>query len=78
MYVCKRERVKVLHFIKGTSDPYCTIGIIKEENKGMLIKAAASMKEFYITKEYLNQLNCQDSSVAYNTTNPTWNEQFEL
>jgi len=54
------------------------MGIIKEENKGMLMKAVASMKEFYITKDYLNQLNCQDSSVAYNTTNPTWNEQFEL
>lgn len=63
---------------KGTSDPYCTIGIIKEENKGMLIKAMASMKEFYITKDYLNELNCEDSSVAYNTTNPTWNERFEL
>ena len=73
---CKRDIV--LHFVTGTSDPYCTIGIIKVENKGMLMKAAASMKEFYMTKEHLNQLNCQDSSVAYNTTNPTWNEKFEL
>ena len=44
----------------------------------MLMKAVASMKEFYITKEYISQLNCQDSCVAYNTTNPTWNEDFEL
>ena len=64
--------------LKGTSDPYCTMGIIKEENKGMLMKAIPSLKDFYITEEYLNQLNCQDSSVAYKTTNPTWNEQFEL
>ena len=67
-----------MHFSEGTSDPYCTIGIIKEENKGMLMMAAASMKEFYITKKYLNQLNCQNSSVAHNTINPIWNEQFEL
>ena len=64
--------------IKGTSDPYCTIGIIKEEDKEMLMKATASMKKFYITREYLNHLNCQDSRVAYKATNPTWNEKFEL
>ena len=44
----------------------------------MLMKATASMKDFYITREYLNQLNCQDSCVTYKTTNPTWNETFEL
>lgn len=44
----------------------------------MLMKATASMKKFYITREYLNHLNCQDSRVAYKTTNPTWNEKFEL
>ena len=78
MIIIILHKSKCCILLKGTSDPYCTMGIIKEENKGMLMKATASMKEFYITKGYLNQFNCQDSSVVYNTTNPTWNEQFEL
>jgi len=60
----------------GTSNPYCIVGLIKEDQEDMLASARHSVVEVFQLKGL--ELESEQSEVINDTINPTWNEYFEL
>ena len=60
----------------GTSNPYCTIGLINKKHQDMVASARHNLIDLCRLKG-LNLESEQSKSVS-NTVNPSWNEEFEL